>query len=72
MVSNQFLKLEKLVGSANACSILNDLIAEEYNRQHPDATFEERNSDWDAFCDRYTGAAADELITADVLEEYAD
>lgn len=68
--SKNFERLTELVGLTSACGILNDLIAEEYERQHPEASFEQRNLDWDSFCSRYTGAAADELITEDVIAEY--
>lgn len=70
--SKNFEKLTEMVGESAACDILNELIAAEYNRLHPEATFEERNADWEQFVELYTGSAADELITADVLEEYAD
>lgn len=68
--SKNFEKLTELVGESAACDILNALIAQEYERQNPDADFEQRNADWDAFCDRYTGAAADLLITEEVIAEY--
>lgn len=70
--SKNFEKLTEMVGESAACDILNDLIAAEYNRQYPNATFEERNNEWGKFVELYTGSAADELITSDVLEEYAD
>ena len=68
--SDKFEKLTQLVGEAAACDILNDLIAQEYDRQTPDADFEKRNMEWESFCARYTGAAADELITDDIITEY--
>ena len=68
--SKNFEKLTELVGESAACDILNDLIAEEYSRQNPDADFEQRNADWDSFCSRYTGSAADTLVTESVLSEY--
>jgi hypothetical protein len=70
MTSKNFERLTELVDLTSACGILNELIAEEYERQNPDADFEQRNLEWDAFCDRYTGAAADLLITNEVLAEY--
>ena len=68
--SANFEKLTKLVGTNTACSILNELIAAEYERKNPDADFEQRNRDWENFCSLYTGSAADELITDDILNEY--
>lgn len=68
--SANFEKLTELVGINTACSILNELIAAEYEKQNPDADFEQRNRDWDNFCSLYTGATADELITEDILAEY--
>ena len=68
--SDKFEKLKELVGEFAACDILNDLISKEYDRQNPNAGFEQRNMDWYSFCARYTGAAADELITDDIIAEY--
>lgn len=68
--SRNFEKLTELVGETASCDILNDLIAEEYNRQNPDADFEQRNAEWETFCGRYAGEAADLLITEEVLAEY--
>lgn len=68
--SKNFEKLIELVGLTSACDILNELIAEEYERQNPEAGFEQSNLEWDDFCSRYTGAAADELITEEILNEY--
>ena len=68
--SKNFEKLTELVGLTSACGILNELIAEEYERQNPEADFEQRNQEWEDFCSRYTGEAADELITEELLNSY--
>ena len=70
--SKNFEKLAELVGESAACDILNDLISEEYERQNPEADTEQRNLDWDSFCTRYTGKAADQLITESILAQYEE
>lgn len=69
-MNNNFERLTELVGLTSACGILNDLIAEEYERQNPEADFEQRNLEWASFCALYAGDAADDLITESILAEY--
>lgn len=68
--SNKFEKLTELVGESAACDILDELIAKEYNKQNPEADSEQRDREWYPFCSRYTGDAADELITDEIIAEY--
>lgn len=70
--SVNFEKLCEMIGTHNACSVLNDLIAEKYNELHPNATVEQTSKEWDSFCENYNGSAADELITEEILDEYEE
>lgn len=71
--STQFDKLAEYIGTDAACDILNELIAERMkddtsNFYELDAA--ERDILWQQYLDRYTGSAADELITDEVLAEH--
>ena len=63
--STAFENLSRIVGTFNACSELNERIAERMKEEHPEyCTLEplEREILWQEYCDRFTGAAADELL----------
>lgn len=63
--SSAFDILRSEVGEAAACDILNERIAARMEEDHPDyADLEpsEKEALWTEYCDRYTGAAADELL----------
>lgn len=63
--STAFDKLRSEVGESAACDILNERIAARMEEEHPEyADLEpcEKDSLWAEYCDRYTGAAADELL----------
>ena len=63
--STAFDNLRSEVGEFAACDILNERIAARMEEDHPDyADMEPSEKDilWAEYCQRYTGAAADELL----------
>lgn len=63
--STAFDNLRSEVGEFAACDILNERIAARMEEDHPDyADLEPSEKDilWAEYCERYTGAAADELL----------
>ena len=63
--SQAFENLSCLIGTFNACSELNERIAERMKEEHPEfATLDPTEKDllWQEYCDRFAGSAADELL----------
>jgi hypothetical protein len=63
--STAFDFLRSEVGESAACDILNERIAARMEEEHPDYTDLEpceKDALWAEYCERYTGAAADELL----------